>query len=175
MCKLRLTTINRHDLAYKPTDKALDVVRQMRYLRPAFELRQTWHYNNLVRADHFFSTACSLLISGQMYMLGQHLITVYSGISYPSYIQERIFNPLNMNKTTFSAAKASQSGKLTESWTSFGRLIPSWFPDDEIDLLAGAGGIISNVEDMVSIHQGVGTRLIVADIFVDRLSGRRLS
>ena len=29
-------------------DSALDILRRMRHLRPAFELREKWHYNNLV-------------------------------------------------------------------------------------------------------------------------------
>lgn len=71
---------------------------------------------------------------------------------YPEYIQQRIFDPLNMTSTTFSPRKARQAGKLSEAWTSFGRLIPFWFSDETLDLHSGPGGIISNVEDMVSIR-----------------------
>lgn len=79
-------------------------------------------------------------------------------MSYPKYIQERIWGPLNMSSTTFSPTKALLSGKRTESWTSFGWLIPFWFSEVLLDLIAGAGGVISNVEDMVGISllTGVG-------------------
>lgn len=84
-------------------------------------------------------------------MLGQHLIVTYSGRSYPEYIQDRIWDRLNMSSTTFSPTKALHSGKLTEAWSSSGRLIPFWFSEDDVDLMAGAGGLISSVEDVVSI------------------------
>ncbi|EKM60499.1 uncharacterized protein PHACADRAFT_179759, partial [Phanerochaete carnosa HHB-10118-sp] len=45
------TGLPRHDFSYHPTDKPVDVIRRMRYLRPAFELRQRYHYNNQVRSQ----------------------------------------------------------------------------------------------------------------------------
>lgn len=47
--KLTDAPTNRHDFSYGPEDTAADVVKNMRHLRPAFELRQKWHYNNLVK------------------------------------------------------------------------------------------------------------------------------
>ena len=41
----------RHDLSYAPEDSARDVVLKLKYLRPAFELRQRYHYNNEVSAS----------------------------------------------------------------------------------------------------------------------------
>lgn len=38
----------RHDLTYGPGDTTEDVVKGLRYLNPHYELRQRWHYNNLV-------------------------------------------------------------------------------------------------------------------------------
>jgi hypothetical protein len=38
----------RHELSYHHGEAAIDVIRRMRYLRPAYELRDTWHYNNMV-------------------------------------------------------------------------------------------------------------------------------
>lgn len=85
-----------------------------------------------------------------MYILGAHLISTYSGMPYADYIQERIWSPLNMSMTTFSPDKALQTGKRTESWSGSGRRIPFWFSDDMLALNAGAGGVISNVEDLVN-------------------------
>ncbi|KIP11152.1 hypothetical protein PHLGIDRAFT_28072 [Phlebiopsis gigantea 11061_1 CR5-6] len=132
----------RHDFSYKPTDKPLDVLRRMQYLRPAFELRQRWHYNN------------------QMYMLGAYLVSTYSGIPYTNYVQDRILNPLNMSSTTFSPDEALETGRRSQSWTGLGRLIPFWMTDDMTDLAAGMGGLVSSVEDLtkwikVLLHGGV--------------------
>lgn len=82
-------------------------------------------------------------------MLGSHIITHYTG-SYVSFVKERILNPLNMTSTTFSPSEAVKSGEMTQSWTNQGRRIPQWFTEDMKSLNAGPGGLISNVEDMVS-------------------------
>lgn len=87
----------------------------------------------------------------KMYMLGQHLIATYSGMSYPEYVQERIFNRLGMSSATFSPAKALRSGKRTEAWTQSGRRIPFWISEDDAEVSEGAGGVITSAGDLVSI------------------------
>ena len=47
----------RHDYAYTASDTPRDVVRRLRHLRPTFELRQKFQYNNLVRS--VLLTPCS--------------------------------------------------------------------------------------------------------------------
>ena len=54
-----------------------------------------------------------------------------------------------MSTTTFSPTAANNSGLLTHAWTPLGRRIPFWFDESIVDLMAGAGGIISSAEDMV--------------------------
>ena len=44
-----LDTFGRHDLSYSREDTARDMVSRLRYLRPAFEIREHYHYNNIVR------------------------------------------------------------------------------------------------------------------------------
>ncbi len=65
------------------------------------------------------------------------------------FVKARIWEPLDMLETTFHADEASQDGKLTQTWTKFGRKIPIWFPEEQLPLHAGPGGVISNVIDMV--------------------------
>ncbi|KAI0075191.1 beta-lactamase/transpeptidase-like protein [Panus rudis PR-1116 ss-1] len=127
----------RHDYTYKPGDSALDVVQRMRHLKPAFELRQRWSYNNQA-SQHY------------MYILVAHLIAKYSGISYPEFVKARIFDPLNMTSSTFSPSDAARTAKLTQSWTRFRRLIPFWFSDEIAEMKAGPGGVISNVVDLTN-------------------------
>jgi CubicO group peptidase (beta-lactamase class C family) len=73
----------------------------------------------------------------QMYMLGAHLISLYSGMPYTEFVKERIWDRLDMSSTTFSAANASKEGNLTQSWTAQGRRIPFWIPDEMIELNSG--------------------------------------
>ncbi|EIM80585.1 beta-lactamase/transpeptidase-like protein [Stereum hirsutum FP-91666 SS1] len=122
--------VPRHDAAYSPSDTAAIAISRLQYLRPAFELRAQWSYNNI------------------MYIVAQHIITKYSGMNYTAFVEKRIFAPLNMTSTTYSSKTAHASGRFTQTWSSFGRRIPQWFDTVNEELLAGAGGIITTVEDL---------------------------
>lgn len=87
-----------------------------------------------------------------MYISSAHLISVYSGMRYVDFVKERIFTPLGMSSTTFSPTEAARDGDgLTQVWSYNKRRIPIWFTDSTIDLISGAGGIISNAVDMVRL------------------------
>jgi len=121
----------RHDNAVGPFDTPKDIVLGLHTLEPHAELRETWSYNNM------------------MYITAAHIISTYAG-SFTAFVKERIFDPLNMTSTTYSLSEAIRSGEITQAWTSIGngRRIPYWFNDDVIQLVAGAGGIISSAADM---------------------------
>lgn len=87
-----------------------------------------------------------------MYMVAVHVVTTYSGQSYTSFVEERIFAPLGMTSSTFSLAKAEASGKLTQGWTEEGRRVPWRFDAETATLIAGPGGVISNAVDMVGLY-----------------------
>ena len=86
-----------------------------------------------------------------MFMIGAHVIAKLTNNTYTSFVQSRIFDPLNMTSSTFSPSAAAKSGKLTQTWTRGSRKIPFWFPLEVAELFAGAGGIISSAEDMVRL------------------------
>ncbi|TBU44391.1 beta-lactamase/transpeptidase-like protein [Dichomitus squalens] len=137
-----LSGLPRHDFSYKPGDTATEVLWRLRHLLPAYEPREQWMYNN------------------QMYMVGAHIVSRLSNMSYQSFASSRIFAPLHMNSTTFSPSKAAKTGRLTQTWTRGVRRVPFWFSDEVADLFAGAGGIISSAEDVtkwlaVLLNKGV--------------------
>ncbi|EPS99303.1 hypothetical protein FOMPIDRAFT_114665 [Fomitopsis schrenkii] len=125
-----VTGMPRHDFSYAPGDTPQGIVNNLRNLRPAYELRQKWSYNN------------------QMFMVGAYLVSKYADKPYTEFASERLFEPMNMSTTTFSPNAAREMGLLTQTWTSFGRRIPSGFPDDAVELMAGPGGIISSATDL---------------------------
>ena len=84
-------------------------------------------------------------------MVGSHVIETYSGQSYTSFVEERIFAPLGMTSTTFSPAEAEASGKFTQGWTQQGRRLPECFDEETAISMAGPGGVISNAVDMVCL------------------------
>ncbi|KAG8221711.1 beta-lactamase/transpeptidase-like protein [Butyriboletus roseoflavus] len=122
--------VPRHDASYGPSDTPQEMITRLKYLRPAFELREQWSYNNI------------------MYMVADHVIATYSGRPYTSFVEERIFTPLGMTVSTFSPTKAEVSGKFTQGWTKEGRRVPECFTEDIAFAMAGPGGIISSAVDM---------------------------
>ena len=43
---------SRHDYSYSPSDTPKDIVRRLKLLKPAHELREQWSYNSQVRKSH---------------------------------------------------------------------------------------------------------------------------
>ena len=85
-----------------------------------------------------------------MYTVGSHILSTYAPGNYTSLVGDRIFEPLGMKSSTLSPAEANRSGRLTQSWSAYGQRIPYWIPEEAVPLYSGPGGVISNVEDLVS-------------------------
>ncbi|KAG2141566.1 beta-lactamase/transpeptidase-like protein [Suillus cothurnatus] len=142
-----------HDLSYGPDDSPKDDVLRMRYLRPAFELREQWSYNN------------------KMFMAAAHIIETYSAQTYISFVEDRIFTPLGMTSSTFSPAKAEETGRFTQGWAGNGRLLPECFTEEVVPLIAGPGGVISSAVDMSKwvamwLNKGVHNNVTVIPLSV---------
>lgn len=84
-----------------------------------------------------------------MYIVGAYVVAKLSGMRFEDFVNDRIFKPLGMNSSTYSIDAAIHTGKFTETWTSFGRLIPPWIEDEYADLVAGPAGVISSAEELV--------------------------
>lgn len=84
-----------------------------------------------------------------MFKTGAYLVSKYANKSYTQFASERLFKPMGMPTTTFWPNEAREAGLLTQTWNKFGRLIPFWFEDEVVELMAGAGGVISSAADMV--------------------------
>jgi len=90
-----------------------------------------------------------------MFMVGSYVVSVLSGMRYADFVTSRIFKPLGMTSSTYSIDAAIKTGRLTDTWTEFGRLIAHWIEDEFEDLMASPGGVISSVEELVSHAIGV--------------------
>jgi CubicO group peptidase (beta-lactamase class C family) len=86
-----------------------------------------------------------------MYILASYIISQCSSKSFPAFVKQNIFDPLNMSSTTYSPTLAQQSGKKTQTWSLNGRRIPYFLAEEDVELNAGAGGVISSVYDLVRI------------------------
>ncbi len=97
-----------------------------------------------------------------MYMVGSYIVSKLSGMRYSDFVNSRIFKPLGMTSSTYDINAALQTGRFTNTWTSFGRLIPPWIEEKYVDLTAGPGGVISSVEDLAR-HAIRSTRNVSTD------------
>jgi len=84
-----------------------------------------------------------------MFAVGAHIVSALTGVHYPDFVNSRIFKPLGMTSSTYSINAALKTGRFTNTWTSFGRLIPPWINEEYVDISAGFGGVISSVIDLV--------------------------
>jgi CubicO group peptidase (beta-lactamase class C family) len=94
-----------------------------------------------------------------MYVTGGYIIEELTNRTYMNYITEKIFQPLDLRDTTFNATTASKSGKLADGFVQIVpcgqekcvefKPVPYWDPLAGHSVVDPAGGIISNVKDLV--------------------------
>ncbi|KAH8697129.1 beta-lactamase/transpeptidase-like protein [Talaromyces proteolyticus] len=124
-----------HKLSFKPnTASVKDVVRSLRYLPRAAELREKYLYSS-----YMFSTV-------------SHAIETTTGTGLGDFMRARLWHPLGM-KTTYwtpqEATAAASSGTVLAqgyAWdSSSGKFVEQPIPD--FPAVSGAGAMISNVVD----------------------------
>lgn len=76
------TGLPRHDAMWYRSDSSRDeLVARIRYLKPSSQLREGFHYSNL------------------MYMIAGRLVGRQSGASWENFVRDRIFTPLSMKRS----------------------------------------------------------------------------
>jgi CubicO group peptidase (beta-lactamase class C family) len=106
-----------------------EILRRMRYLKPACTFRDRFEYSNL-----------NFLLAGDV-------AAVASGRSWQDLVEERIFRPLNMSSSTTSTARARESGNLATPHIKIGGRLQKLPLFDE-GPSAAAGSIHSTAADM---------------------------
>lgn len=139
------TGLPRHDFSGTGTRRdTREAITTLRYLRSSATFRQTFQYNNL------------------MYETLSYLPTLFLNQTYETYIQQHLFDPLNMTSTTFNVARAEGElgHQLAEGHLQHLRdmtrgekgwlkpIIPYFSRPGEEKIWAGAGGVISSARDL---------------------------
>ena len=128
------TGITRHDGMWYRQDSLTrkDICDRLKYLKPEVSLRQAFFYNNL------------------MYAAVGYIIELLSGMTWEEYVREKILQPLEMHSTIYTIAemlKHSDYGvPFTEKRDSDEIYQIPYY--EEIEAVAPAGAIISNIEDI---------------------------
>jgi CubicO group peptidase (beta-lactamase class C family) len=127
------TGITRHDtIWYKSDFTRKELFNKLVYLEPQEPLREAFLYNNL------------------MFAAVGYLIELQSGKTWEQFVREKIFDPLQMNSTSYSISdmlKRPEFGVgFTERRDSFEIYRIPYYED--ISGVAPCGAIVSNIEDM---------------------------
>ena len=78
-------------------------------------------------------------------LLGYLLVRAAGAKDLPSLIDQRILNPLKMRQTAYGRP-APIAGLFTKGHNQAGKVVPYW----DVAVLSGAGGLNSNVNDMLN-------------------------
>jgi CubicO group peptidase (beta-lactamase class C family) len=127
------TGISRHDLIwYKSDFSRKDLFERLKYLEPSQPIRTGFLYNNL------------------MYVSAGYIIELQSGKTWEEFVQERIFDPLKMERTFFTVREMVADpdhgvpyNEKRDTTTLYE--IPIY---EDKAAVGPAGSVISNVNDM---------------------------
>lgn len=119
-----------------------EIIEKIRYLKPVSSFRTKYDYDNL------------------LYMVAGEVVHSISGESWESFIETRIFKPLNMNSSLTGTNQIKTDSNIVTPYIPIeGKLIPYKFVKGKN--LAPAGSIISNIKDM---SKWVNCRLYCGEI-----------
>jgi len=127
--RVGLGTFSGDVIWYKSDLKSEEIIRRLKYLEPQFPFRDGFGYSNV------------------MYITAGELIKKVTGKTWGENVQERVLDPLGMDRTVFSLPKLDVVGNYaTPHAFDDGKNIPIAYTDwEEIGAL---GGLISSVNDM---------------------------
>ena len=127
------TGVTRHDLIwFKSPFTRKELFEKLKYLEPQQPMRETFLYNNL------------------MFSAAGYIIELKSGKTWEKYVRENVFEPLDMNTSTYTISdmlKLPDHGvPYREKRDSFELYQIPYYEDTEG--VAPAGAIISNINEL---------------------------
>ena len=127
----------RHDAVwYGATLNRRELIRALKHLQPSTDFRSTFQYQNL------------------MFTAAGYLVECVVGKTWESFTQQHILDPLGMGNTNFSVQSFSSNENAAKPYT-LADGSPKETSYRNIDTIAPAGGINSNLKDLlkwIGIH-----------------------
>lgn len=124
-----LKTFSGDLLWHASTHSMEEVVKRAKFLEPEFEFRDGFGYQNI------------------MFIAAGLVLEKVSGKSWAEFVQERILDPLEMNRTLTSSSKVGEYDNVAIPHSGQpGENIP--IPYINWDNMAPAGALVSNAEDL---------------------------
>lgn len=109
-----------------------DIIKNVRFLKPEHSFRNTMDYNNI------------------MFIVAGEVITRISGLSWADFIEQKIMKPVGMTSSfgSYNRAKAAKIINMIDAHAPVdGKAIQ--VPHDWNETANAAGGIVSNIQDML--------------------------
>ncbi|SHG86997.1 serine hydrolase [Winogradskyella jejuensis] len=131
-----------------------DIIDNQKYIKPQSQFRTDFRYNN------------------NMYIVAGEVLKRVSGMSWEDFIETRIMRPVGMVNSKASYNRVTDKSNIIEAHTrTEGKVIQ--IPHDWSPTANAAGGIVSNVRDMLTWAQFLmndavtvdGTRLLSSEQF----------
>ncbi|UNU23723.1 serine hydrolase [Microcoleus vaginatus] len=120
----------RHDaMWYKSPFTRKEIFDRLQYLEPTHELRTIFQYQSL------------------MYMTAGYLVGEIAESSWEEFVQQEIFNPLEMRDSNFSVETSQQADDFALPYQEKSDKVER-LPFCNVDVIGPAGSINSNVADM---------------------------
>ena len=131
------TGLPAHDGALHDFKTRKEMVENLQYLDSSYPIRTRLQYNNL------------------MYMTAGHLVDCITGQTWESFVQERIFNVLEMEKSNFSYFKSRLTGNYAECFYLKDEELKQYKHNKEMDPeyiypRSPAGGINTTANEMAN-------------------------
>lgn len=118
-----------------------EVIERAQYLKPKYGFREQYGYSNI------------------MFMAAGEVVAAVSGMSWESFIQQNIFDPLHMKRSTLSVTQLEEMDNIVRPHTSLHNNIID-IPYINWDNVGPAGSINSCADDMthwllMQLNQGI--------------------
>lgn len=108
-----------------------DIINNLKYIEPDSSFRSTFEYNNL------------------MFIVAGEVIKRVSGMTWEEFIENRIMKPVGMTSSKASYNRVTDKSNIIEAHTrTEGKVVQ--IPHDWSPTANAAGGIVSNVPDMLT-------------------------
>lgn len=107
-----------------------DVIRNLRFLKPASSFRSKFDYDN------------------QLYIVAGEVVARVSGMTWEDFVEQRIMQPLGMRDSRASRARAAGSTNFAMPHASSDGGPVAEIAPEVGEVINAAGGIVSNLADM---------------------------
>jgi len=122
------------DLMFLPENKSFttqDIINNVKYLQPQSKFRTDFKYNN------------------NMFIIAGEVLKRVSGLTWEEFIETKIMKPVGMINSKAAYSRVTNKSNIIDAHTrADGKVIQ--IPHDWSDTANPAGGIISNVKDMLT-------------------------